>query len=55
MQENPLLEQLECFFTSLHWTTSYPATEVLPQGKPTSGHIPCVITITKNICGSQKF
>jgi len=36
MQENPLLEQLDWFFTSLHWTSSYPATLVNPQGKPTS-------------------
>jgi exonuclease III len=28
MQENPLLEQLDWFFTSLHWTTSYPSTSI---------------------------
>jgi hypothetical protein len=41
MQEDPLLEQLDWFFTSLHWTTSYPSTIVTTQGKPTSDHIPC--------------
>jgi endonuclease/exonuclease/phosphatase family metal-dependent hydrolase len=45
MQEYPLLEKLDWFFTSLHWTTSYPSTLVTPQGKPTSDHIPCFITI----------
>jgi hypothetical protein len=38
MQENLLLEQLYWFFTSLHWTSAYPATTVTPQGKPTSDH-----------------
>jgi hypothetical protein len=54
MQENPLLEQLEWFFSFPSVETAYPATEVLPQGKPTSGHIPCVITIKKNH-GSKKI
>jgi hypothetical protein len=40
-------------FTSLHWTTSYPSTLVTPQGKPTSDHIPCVITIQTTIPGSK--
>jgi hypothetical protein len=55
MQEDPLLEQLDWFFTSLHWTTSYPSTIVTPQGKPTSDHIPCVITIQTTIPGSKVF
>ena len=42
MQLDPLLEQLDWFFTSLHWTSAYPATEVKPLGKPTSDHTPCV-------------
>ena len=41
MQQNPLLEQLDWFFTSVNWTTSYPNTEVLPVAKPISDHIPC--------------
>jgi hypothetical protein len=55
MQDNPLLEQLDWFFTSLHWTTTYPATEVLPKGKPTSGHISCVISIQTSIPSSKIF
>ena len=39
MQADPLLEQLDWFFTSLHWTSSFPNTVVNPQGKPTSDHI----------------
>jgi hypothetical protein len=49
MQENPLLEQLDWFFTSLRWTASYPSTVVTPQGKPTSDHTPRVITIQTSI------
>jgi hypothetical protein len=45
MQDDPFLEQLDWFFTSLHWTTSYPLTMVTPQGKPTSDHTPWVVTI----------
>uniref|UniRef100_A0A452XBU0 Uncharacterized protein n=1 Tax=Aegilops tauschii subsp. strangulata TaxID=200361 RepID=A0A452XBU0_AEGTS len=30
MQQNPLLEQLDWFFTSLHWTLAYPNTLVKP-------------------------
>jgi hypothetical protein len=55
MQEDRLLEQLDWFFTSLHWTTSYPSMLVTPQGKPTSDHIPCVITIQTSILGSKVF
>jgi hypothetical protein len=36
-------------------TSSYPSTLVTPQGKPTSGHIPCVITIQTQIPGSKVF
>jgi hypothetical protein len=55
MQENPLLEQLDWFFTSFHWTAAYPSTLVTPQGKPTSDHTPCVITIQTSIPGSMVF
>uniref|UniRef100_A0A453RX17 Uncharacterized protein n=1 Tax=Aegilops tauschii subsp. strangulata TaxID=200361 RepID=A0A453RX17_AEGTS len=30
MQDNPLLQQLDWFFTSADWISSYPMTEVLP-------------------------
>ena len=55
MQADPLLEQLDWFFTSLHWTTSFPNTMVHPQGKPTSDHIPCVVSIQTAIPGSKNF
>ena len=55
MQASPLLEQLDWFFTSLHWTTSFPATFVNPQGKPTSDHTPCVVSIQTSIPGSKLF
>jgi hypothetical protein len=55
MQENPLLEQLYWFFSSLRRTASYPSTLVTPQGKPTSNHTPCIITIQTSIPGSRIF
>jgi hypothetical protein len=55
MQENPLLEQLDWFFTSLHWNVSYPSTSVTPQGKPTSDHTPLVIAIHTFIPASRIF
>jgi hypothetical protein len=36
-------------------TSSYPSTLVTPQGKPTSDHVPCVITIQTQIPGSKVF
>jgi exonuclease III len=33
MQDDPLLEQLDWFFTSPHWTSVYPVTTVITQGK----------------------
>jgi hypothetical protein len=55
MQDDPLLEQLDWFFTSLHWTTAYPATLVTAQGKPLSDHCPCVVSIQTSIPGSNLF
>ena len=34
----PLLEQLDWFFTMLNWTTTFPNTLVNPLGKPVSDH-----------------
>ena len=45
MQLNPLQEQLDWLFTSLHWTNVYPKTLVKPLGKPVSDHIPSVVTM----------
>ena len=36
MQSEPLLEQLDWFFTSPNWTIDFPSTEVLPTAKITS-------------------
>lgn len=55
MQSNPLLEQLDWFFSSVNWTLSYPATEVLPLAKITSDHIPCKISIGTSIPRSNIF
>jgi hypothetical protein len=55
MQADPLLEQLYWFFTSMHWTLSFPNTTVHPQGKPTLDHSPLVVTIQTNIPASKMF
>ena len=49
MQQNPLLEHLDWFFTLVNWTTIYPNTEVLPMAKPISDHIPCKVMIGTSI------
>lgn len=55
MQQDPLLEQLDWFFTSLHWTNVYPNTMVKPLGKPVSDHVPCIISIQTCIPRSKVF
>jgi hypothetical protein len=55
MQTDPLLEQLDWFFTSPNWTIDYPNTEVLPLAKITSDHIPCRITVSTRIPKSNIF
>jgi hypothetical protein len=55
MQTNPLLEQLDWFFTSPNWTLDHPHTEVLPLAKITSDHIPCKIAIDTRIPTSNIF
>ena len=55
MQIDPLLEQIDWFFTSLHWTNVYPKTLVKPLGKPVSDHIPCIVTIETKIPRSKLF
>jgi hypothetical protein len=55
MQSNPLLEQLDCFFTSPNWTLDYPNTEVLPLARITLDHLPCQIVISTRIPRSNVF
>jgi hypothetical protein len=55
MQQDPLLEQLDWFFTSVNWTNKYPNTLVLPMAKPISDHIPCKVVISTNIPKSKVF
>lgn len=55
MQDNPLLEQLDWFFTSVNWTIDFPSTEVLPLAKITSDHIPCRISIGTRIPKANIF
>lgn len=49
MQSDPLLEQLDWFFTSSNWTTSFPGIKVMPQAKVTSDHVPCKVSIGTTI------
>lgn len=55
MQANPLLEQLDWFFTSINWTTSFPNTQVIPLAKITSDHIPCNVVIDTKIPKANIF
>jgi len=55
MPQDPLLEQLDWFFTSVNWTLSYPNTLVLPLAKITSDHIPCNIVIDTSIPKTNLF
>ena len=55
MQENPLLEQLDWFFTTSDWISIYPNTVVLPLAKTSSDHVPCVVSIDTNIPKTRVF
>ena len=55
MQQDTLLEQLDWFFTSVNWTTTYPNTSVHPMSKPILDHIPCKIMIGSHIPKSRIF
>lgn len=54
MQQHPLLEQLDWFFT-VDWTIDYRNTLVLPLAKPISDHIPCKVVIGTSIPRSNIF
>ena len=55
MQENPLLEKLDWFFTSAAWMTSYLDSTALPMAKPIYDHLPCMIKIGTSIPKSKVF
>jgi hypothetical protein len=55
MQQDPLLVQLDWFFTSVIWLHSYPKREVLPLAKITSDHIPCKVSIGTSISRYRIF
>jgi hypothetical protein len=55
MQQDPLLVQLDWFFTSTSWTLQFPNTIVNPLAKPVSDHIPCVIDIGTKIPKASIF
>ena len=55
MQENPLLEQLDRFFTTSAWISIYPNTVVLPLAKTSSDHVPCVVSIDTTIPKARVF
>lgn len=45
MQDSPLLEQVDWFFTSVAWTNQFPNSLVLPLARITSDHLPCKVQI----------
>jgi hypothetical protein len=55
MQRDPFLVQLDWFFTSFSWTIKYPNTLVHPLARPTSDHVPCVISIDSLIPKAKVF
>jgi hypothetical protein len=55
MQMEPLLEQIDWFFTSAAWTLKFPNMIVNPLARPTSDHVPCVISIATSIPKPQVF
>jgi hypothetical protein len=55
MQDQPLLEQLDWFFTSSNWIYVYPNSIVLPLAHTKSDHVPCVINIDTTIPKSNIF
>jgi hypothetical protein len=55
MQDQPLMQQLDWFFTSPAWTLSYPNTVVLPLAKSVSDHTPCKVQIGTHIPKATLF
>lgn len=55
MQQHPLLEQLDWFFTTLNWTATFTKTLVNPLGRPISDHTPCNVVIQTTIPKCKLF
>jgi hypothetical protein len=55
MQRDPLLVQLDWFFTYFACTVKYPNTLVHPLARPTSDHVPCVVSIGSSISKAKVF
>ena len=55
MQDTPLLEELDWFFTPVDWISDYPMTEVLPLARTAYDHVPCVVSIKTSIPKSNLF
>jgi exonuclease III len=55
MQQSPLLEQLDWFFTSSNWISCYPNSVVFPLAKKGSDHVPCVVSVDTNIPKAKIF
>jgi hypothetical protein len=49
MQADPLLVQVDWFFTSNAWTLKFPNTVVKLLAKPVSDHVPRVILIATSL------
>ena len=55
MQTNPLLEQIDWFFTTVSWTSNHPNTMVMPLARTTSDHVPCVVSVATSIPKAKVF
>lgn len=55
MQDCPLLQQLDWFFTSVSWSATYPKTLVKPLARLISDHVPCVVQIGTTIPKADIF
>jgi endonuclease/exonuclease/phosphatase family metal-dependent hydrolase len=55
MQNDPLMEQLDWFFTTTNWTIEFLNTLVLPLAKLASDRIPCVVDIDTIIPKAKIF
>jgi hypothetical protein len=55
MQQNPILEQLDWFYTNSNWIVDFPNSMVLPLANTGSDHVPCVVSIDTNIPKAKIF